>query len=1034
MSGLVALSERRSESVSRRSESIGSRRSESISSSSAGPPSPTELANFDSFGSEKPDNDEGPSGRIVRGSLSTTIERQGKLLYKAKQGRAYRLRFVLLDSNKLKVYLVDDNLAPIWTEQEIELEVEKTMLTVNPAKHKFVLTVNGSRDQHCFKAEGETSFDNWSTAICRIQADAPPPNPDDQPVPFKKKFLSKIRRGSKQQTVQSPDRSAEEEAIKEERRIRKQMEIAADAARRSVNRIVSASLRFDVAFLLSTAIVKDMRSIDSLMKCRTVSHKVVNEIEEVQQRIHQELAAIVFNLDSQVSRFGETRDDVSVRQDALKAAGDKIKQDLDELLRLADQPMEEPDHTPRSSADFDQLDSSNVSTEDIKPANTPPRPPRPVRPPNIPSMSSVSESPADSPELNRAYKASQPASTLASFRESDVGQEANAAPAPVTMWPMQYSEAIPNVDVVSYESRKRAMTMMPRLSSSKDDQFQAIIAAGLTTLTEAAAKRPPTPRVLAQQRRMSISVAKALLADEDDSNLVKPDIIAEESKQDSADAAVNSTPQINVDDASDTGGDLPSVARVRSCSTLSTASTTSIDDIGTMPRRPSMRKTSIIELGSSTTLKIRREEVEGRSIQRVISGKKAELIAHLLSDQNEDPDYKLIFLHCFEIFMTPEELLDQLLQHHENFMIQYKDGNNSVTEAEVLRAHQRACYVLGEVIEKCWENVDDDTLYQLDQLVYDLISTGRAEAAHHIREVSWTRRRAESASNQIEVEDDKDNSKNSPAKNQPLASLAISIDVVTIVNCSASALAKALTHLDYDLYSKINQNEIMQWRKKQSRDTSPNVYAVIDHFNKVSLWAASQILNQLEVAERIKAYQKLVETCKCLRKLRSFNMLMAVLAALNSSPVHRLKHTQDGSGTRSKNVLTRLQSLMSHEDSYATLRAALQTCGRPAIPYLGMYLTDITLVHLGNNDFLNPGEKSKDELIIDENSIVNFAKMRMLYNICKVIDLFQKDSYDGELDQSIAEFLGSFEYRTTDELFEISLHVEPRDAAIEDLS
>ena len=40
-----------------------------------------------------------------------------------------------------------------------------------------------------------------------------------------------------------------------------------------------------------------------------------------------------------------------------------------------------------------------------------------------------------------------------------------------------------------------------------------------------------------------------------------------------------------------------------------------------------------------------------------------------------------------------------------------------------------------------------------------------------------------------------------------------------------------------------------------------------------------------------------------------------------------------------------------------------------------MYLTDITLVHLGNNDFLNPGDRTNAELKASEDSIVNFTKV-----------------------------------------------------------
>lgn len=111
---------------------------------------------------------------------------------------------------------------------------------------------------------------------------------------------------------------------------------------------------------------------------------------------------------------------------------------------------------------------------------------------------------------------------------------------------------------------------------------------------------------------------------------------------------------------------------------------------------------------------------------------------------------------------------------------------------------------------------------------------------------------------------------------------------------------------------------------------------MIDHFNQVSLWAASLILNEHSLRDRARMYCKIVDVAKHLRKLHSFNSLLAVLSAFHSSAVHRLKQTAEMAGVKTRSALARLQALMSHADHYATLRAVLATTRRPAIPYLGM--------------------------------------------------------------------------------------------------
>lgn len=110
-------------------------------------------------------------------------------------------------------------------------------------------------------------------------------------------------------------------------------------------------------------------------------------------------------------------------------------------------------------------------------------------------------------------------------------------------------------------------------------------------------------------------------------------------------------------------------------------------------------------------------------------------------------------------------------------------------------------------------------------------------------------------------------------------------------------------------------------------------------------------------------------------------------------------------------------------------RAILESCRRPAIPYLGMYLTDLTLIHHGSRDFLD-----EDEPRESTQRVTNFAKCRKLYDICHIVELFQADGYEYTEDEDAAAVLGDLEHHSSDDLYDISLHVEPRGAVMEDLT
>lgn len=63
-------------------------------------------------------------------------------------------------------------------------------------------------------------------------------------------------------------------------------------------------------------------------------------------------------------------------------------------------------------------------------------------------------------------------------------------------------------------------------------------------------------------------------------------------------------------------------------------------------------------------------------------------------------------------------------------------------------------------------------------------------------------------------------------------------------------------------------------------------------------------------------------------------------------------------------TLEELKALINREKNYAELRRVLKTVPPPIIPYLGMYLTDLTFIEEGNKD------------VID--GLINFSKRRYL--------------------------------------------------------
>lgn len=82
--------------------------------------------------------------------------------------------------------------------------------------------------------------------------------------------------------------------------------------------------------------------------------------------------------------------------------------------------------------------------------------------------------------------------------------------------------------------------------------------------------------------------------------------------------------------------------------------------------------------------------------------------------------------------------------------------------------------------------------------------------------------------------------------------------------------------------------------------------------------------------------------------MQNFNTLFAVLAALNSSTISRLKKTWEGLANKYKITLETLRKAIEHTRNYSEYRATIRAAVAPCLPFLGLYLTDITFCYDGN--------------------------------------------------------------------------------------
>ncbi|CDW57275.1 RasGEF N and RasGEF domain containing protein [Trichuris trichiura] len=192
--------------------------------------------------------------------------------------------------------------------------------------------------------------------------------------------------------------------------------------------------------------------------------------------------------------------------------------------------------------------------------------------------------------------------------------------------------------------------------------------------------------------------------------------------------------------------------------------------------------------------------------------------------------------------------------------------------------------------------------------------------------------------------------------------LACSGKLPSVLDFKSVAIAQQLTYLDWFYFHKIELSEMLLWSISQDERKCPNLTVFTNHFNKMSYWVRTRIMESKEQRERERCFVKFLKIMRHLRRMGNLNSCLAVLAALDCGPLRRLDWPNSA-----LNQLADYSALIDSSQSFKAYRAVLADTKPPCLPYLGLILQDLTFVHVGNSDFLQQDQKLP-------NKVVNFTK------------------------------------------------------------
>ncbi|XP_035307328.1 ral guanine nucleotide dissociation stimulator-like 2 isoform X2 [Cricetulus griseus] len=269
----------------------------------------------------------------------------------------------------------------------------------------------------------------------------------------------------------------------------------------------------------------------------------------------------------------------------------------------------------------------------------------------------------------------------------------------------------------------------------------------------------------------------------------------------------------------------------------------------------------------------------------------------------------------------------------------------------------------------------------------------------------------------------------------------------------ADHLAEQLTLLDAELFLNLIPSQCLGglWGHRDRPGHShlcPSVRATVTQFNKVAGAVVSSVLGATSIGEgpgevtvrplrppqRARLLEKWIRVAEECRLLRNFSSVYAVVSALQSSPVHRLRAAWGEAARDSLRVFSSLCQIFSEEDNYSqsrellTQEVKLQPPAEPhskkaprsgsrgggVVPYLGTFLKDLVMLDAA----------SKDEL---ENGYINFDKRRKEFAVLSELLRLQNEcrGYDLRPDPDIQQWLQGLQPLTEAQSHRVSCDVEP---------
>ncbi|XP_069911099.1 ral guanine nucleotide dissociation stimulator-like 1 isoform X2 [Oryctolagus cuniculus] len=411
-------------------------------------------------------------------------------------------------------------------------------------------------------------------------------------------------------------------------------------------------------------------------------------------------------------------------------------------------------------------------------------------------------------------------------------------------------------------------------------------------------------------------------------------------------------------------------------------------------------------------------QYETCKIRTIKAGTLEKLVENLLTAFGDnDFTYISIFLSTYRGFASAKEVLDLLLDRYGDLTGPRceEDGGPSSPESKAIIRNAIAS-ILRAWLDQCAEDFWEPPLFPcLHRLLAYL---QRAMPG------SDPERRAQGLLEQFQKQDVE-------TDNGPPTTISFCLEEEEGLEAGGPAeftcfsedlVAEQLTYMDAQLFKKVVPHHCLgcvwsQRDRKGNKHLAPTIRATICQFNALTRCVVSTVLGgrELKTQQRARAIEKWIGVAHECRLLKNFSSLRAIVSALQSNSVYRLKKTWAAVPKDRVLMLEELSDIFSDHNNHLTSRELLMKEGTSKFANLDSSVKEN-----------QKRSQRRLQLQKDMGGLINFEKRRREFEVIAQIKLLQSacNSYCMSPDPRFIRWFQGQRLLTEEESYALSCEVE----------